>query len=219
MVGLDARQLEADGPAPEWDVVTLIGEGPNGRMYLAEERAPGRRMVAVKIIAALDSPEAARARLEAVLPDLKSLAHPNIAAVIGGGTTAEGAPYLVSEYVPAVSLECALARAPIAIEVRLLIAKRVAAALEYAHARAQAHGHVAGTNVLLPGRSPLAARLVDHGAAGIAGRTATVGGDVTAILELIRTLLPEIPALCSNAVSAAEICALVDSEIRRQTGN
>lgn len=217
-VGLEVGQQEAAAsPAPQWQIVALIGEGPNGRTYLAEQRTPGRRMVAVKIITPLDRREAARVRIEAALPRLASMVHPNIAAIIGGGTTAEGQPYLVTEYIAGVSLERARERSPMPLGHRLVMARQVASALEYTHGRGEAHGHVVEANVLLPRHDPRVARLTDYGTSEIAGRQVTAETDVTALLELIERLLPEVATL-DQAASAAEAGARIESEIDRLAG-
>src|SRR5262249_38803640 len=76
-----------------------IGEGGMGTVWLAQQREPIRRLVAVKLIkAGMDSKQVI-ARFEAERQALALMDHPNIARVIDAGTTAGGRPYFVMDLV------------------------------------------------------------------------------------------------------------------------
>ena len=72
-----------------------IGEGGFGIVYVAEQREPVRRRVALKLIRlGMDTREFV-ARFEAERQALALMDHPNIARVFDAGATATGRPYLV----------------------------------------------------------------------------------------------------------------------------
>ena len=75
-----------------------------GEVWLAEQTEPVRRQVALKVIkAGMDSAQVV-ARFEAERQALALMDHPNIATVFDGGTTPEGRPYFVMEYVQGVPI-------------------------------------------------------------------------------------------------------------------
>src|ERR1035438_5003487 len=81
-------------------VVRVIGEGGMGIVYLAEQREPIHRRVALKVIKpGMDSKEVI-ARFESERQALALMDHPNIARVFDAGTSEMGRPYFAMEYVP-----------------------------------------------------------------------------------------------------------------------
>ncbi|MGH8237157.1 MAG: protein kinase domain-containing protein, partial [Steroidobacteraceae bacterium] len=81
-----------------------IGEGGCGVVYLAEQVAPVRREVALKVIRlGMDSKEVL-ARFEAERQVLALMDHPNIAKVLEAGSTTSGRPYFVMELVRGIKI-------------------------------------------------------------------------------------------------------------------
>ncbi len=77
----------------------MIGEGGLGEVWLAEQKHPVRRRVAVKLIkAGMDSREII-ARFESERQALALMDHPTIAKVYDAGSTDRGLPYFAMEYV------------------------------------------------------------------------------------------------------------------------
>ena len=75
-----------------------------GSVYVAEQREPVRRRVALKVIKwGMDTKEVL-ARFEVEHHALTIMNHPNIARVYDAGATSEGRPYFVMEYVPGIPL-------------------------------------------------------------------------------------------------------------------
>src|SRR5262249_39972462 len=108
--GAFAETVEAaSGEAPgaligPYKLIELLGEGGMGSVWLAQQTAPVRRMVAVKLIkAGMDSAQVV-ARFEAERQALALMDHPHIARVLDGGTTGEGRPYFVMDLVKGVPL-------------------------------------------------------------------------------------------------------------------
>ena len=81
-----------------------IGEGGMGAVYLATQKEPVRRKVALKVIKpGMDSKQVV-SRFEAERQALAMMDHPNIAKVIDGGTTESGRPYFVMELVKGIPI-------------------------------------------------------------------------------------------------------------------
>jgi eukaryotic-like serine/threonine-protein kinase len=103
--------LEADGPAEGigetigcYKLLEKIGEGGMATVYMAEQKRPIRRRVALKLIKlGMDSKQVI-ARFEAERQALALMDHPHIAKVLDAGTTDNGRPYFVMELVKGISM-------------------------------------------------------------------------------------------------------------------
>ena len=80
-------------------LVQVLGEGGMGEVWLAEQREPVRRQVAVKLIKPGMNSKAVLARFDAERQALALMDHPNIAKVLDAGTSETGRPYFVMELV------------------------------------------------------------------------------------------------------------------------
>jgi eukaryotic-like serine/threonine-protein kinase len=83
--------------AGRYKLLEEIGQGGMGTVWAAEQTAPVRRKVALKLIKAGMDSRAVPARFEAERQALARMDHPNIAKVLDGGLTESGRPYLVTE--------------------------------------------------------------------------------------------------------------------------
>jgi hypothetical protein len=82
-----------------YKLLEKVGEGGFGTVYVAEQREPVKRRVALKIIKlGMDSKQVI-ARFEAERQALALMDHPNIARVLEAGATDTGRPYFVMELV------------------------------------------------------------------------------------------------------------------------
>ena len=92
--------LERPGMAiGRYTLLEEIGEGGCGVVYLAEQREPVRRRVALKILKPGMDTRSVVARFEAERQALALMDHPNIARVLDGGATETGRPFFVMELV------------------------------------------------------------------------------------------------------------------------
>src|SRR6266566_2002348 len=100
--------LLSDAPPPtekpgdkigHYKLLEQIGEGGCGVVYMAEQEAPVRRRVALKIIKPGMDTNNVMARFEAERQALALMDHPNIAKVLDAGATDAGRPYFVMELV------------------------------------------------------------------------------------------------------------------------
>src|SRR5215467_9592306 len=92
-----ARISKSIGP---YRLIHKLGEGGMGQVWLAEQTAPVRRQVALKLIKAGMYDAAVVQRFQAERQSLAIMDHPTIAKVFDAGTTDRGQPYFVMEYVP-----------------------------------------------------------------------------------------------------------------------
>jgi serine/threonine protein kinase len=91
--------VKLGGSIGRYKLLSILGEGGMGVVYLAEQQRPIRRQVALKVIKpGMDSTRVIE-RFEAERQALALLDHPNIAHVHDAGTTENGRPYFVMEYV------------------------------------------------------------------------------------------------------------------------
>ncbi len=126
-----------------------IGEGGFGDVYLAEQREPVKRRVALKIIKLGMDTRQVVARFEAERQALAMMDHPNIATVFDAGATEEGRPYFVMEYVNGLAITdyCDSVNLPTTDRLKLFIA--VCNAIQHAHQKGVIHRDVKPSNVLV----------------------------------------------------------------------
>src|SRR5205823_4044198 len=82
-----------------YKLLEKVGEGGFGVVYVAEQREPVKRRVALKIIKLGMDTKQVVGRFEAERQALALMDHPNIAKVFDGGATEAGRPYFVMELV------------------------------------------------------------------------------------------------------------------------
>lgn len=132
-----------------YKLLQQIGEGGFGIVYMAEQDEPVRRRVAVKIIRpGMDSKDIL-ARFEAERQALAMMDHPNIAKVYGGGTTANGHPYVAMELVKGVPITNYCDENCIDINARLRLFVSVCHAVQHAHQKGVIHRDLKPSNVLV----------------------------------------------------------------------
>jgi Tol biopolymer transport system component len=149
-----------------YQVVELIGTGGMGSVYRAL-RADDlfHKEVAIKIVRrGLDLERVVRQfRRERQIT--ASLEHPNIATLIDGGTTPEGLPYFVMEFIRGKPIDVYCANAGLAIRERLRLFAAVCAAVQFAHERGVVHRDIKPGNILVT--SSGIPKLLDFGIAKI----------------------------------------------------
>jgi hypothetical protein len=143
-----------------FELERLAGEGGMGTVYRALDRATGQP-AAVKVL--LRSADAARFVREARL--LEGVRHPAVVRYVGEGTTSDGAPYLVMEWLDGEELLTRLARARLTVEETVTLARRVLGALVELHARGVLHRDLKPSNLLLCGGRVEEVKLLDFGIA------------------------------------------------------
>jgi WD40 repeat protein/tRNA A-37 threonylcarbamoyl transferase component Bud32 len=158
-----------DGPGTKigrYELLSLIGEGGMGLVYLAEQKEPVKRRVALKIIKpGMDSAQVI-ARFEAERQALALLDHPNIAHVFDAGTTEAGRPYFVMEYVKGLSITAYCDQCTLNIEQRLRLFEQVCEAIHHAHQKGIIHRDIKPSNILVSVHGDRAVpKIIDFGIA------------------------------------------------------
>jgi serine/threonine protein kinase/WD40 repeat protein len=151
------RACEPRPPASEvpaqmigrYKLLEKIGEGGFGEVWMAEQREPVKRRVALKIIKpGMDSRQIV-ARFEAERQALAMMDHPNIAKVLDGGAMETGRPYFVMELVRGTKITefCDQNRLPTRARLDLFI--QVCQAVQHAHQKGIIHRDIKPSNILV----------------------------------------------------------------------
>src|SRR5262245_15763922 len=132
-----------------YKILEQIGEGGMGVVYVAEQTAPVRRKVALKIIKpGMDSREVV-ARFEAERQALAVMDHPNIAKVHEAGATENGQPYFIMELVHGVPITEYCDQCNLTTRERLKLFITLCQAVQHAHQKGVIHRDIKPTNVLV----------------------------------------------------------------------
>jgi eukaryotic-like serine/threonine-protein kinase len=143
--GLQAGQLFAE----RFELVRKLGEGGMGQVWLAEQTFPVRRQVAVKLIKAGMYDEAVVQRFESERQALAIMDHPAIAKVFDAGTTRQGQPYFVMEYVPGLPITEYCDQKKLKIADRLELFIQACEGVQHAHQKAIIHRDLKPANILV----------------------------------------------------------------------
>ena len=176
----EAQTLEAQGKQPaenrndpmegrrigSYRVIREIGHGGMGAVYLAF-RADDQyhKQVAIKLVrSGMDSDSILR-RFRKERQILANLEHPNIARLFDGGTTEEGWPYFVMEYIDGHPIDVYCDKRRLSVAERLKLFCHVCSAVQHAHKNLVVHRDLKPSNILLtPDGDP---KLLDFGIAKI----------------------------------------------------
>jgi eukaryotic-like serine/threonine-protein kinase len=190
---LDPTSAAGVGVSPSMQIgpyrlLERVGEGGMGEVWLAEQRQPVRRQVALKVIkAGMDTREVI-ARFEAERQALALMNHPNIAGVYDAGATPEGRPYFAMEYVHGIPITDYCDKQRLSIPDRLALFVDVCAAVQHAHQKGIIHRDIKPSNVLVTTqdekRTP---KIIDFGVAKATSQRLTERTVFTELGQLIGT--------------------------------
>src|ERR1700677_3337115 len=93
----------SDDDFGRYQIVRPLGEGGMGTVYLAEQREPIRRRVALKVVKLGMDTGQVLSRFAKERQSLAMMDHPNIARIFDAGATPKGRPYFVSGYIEGLS--------------------------------------------------------------------------------------------------------------------
>jgi serine/threonine protein kinase len=150
--------------AGRFEIEHEAGSGGTGAVYAARDHFSGER-IALKILHSTGSShqEAERFSREAQL--LAELCHPGIVSYVAHGTTADGQCYLAMEWLAGEDLSQFLSRGPLSVTDTLLVARRVAEALQVAHRRSVVHRDLKPTNLFVVDSQLEKIKILDFGIA------------------------------------------------------
>ena len=132
-----------------YKLLEQIGEGGMGAIWLAEQREPVRRRVALKIIKLGMDTKEVMARFEAERQALALMDHPHIAKVFDAGATEAGRPYFVMEYIKGVPILAHCDAVRLDTRERLRLFMSVCHAIQHAHQKGIIHRDIKPSNVLV----------------------------------------------------------------------
>jgi len=171
-----------------YKLLEQIGEGGFGTVWMAEQREPVHRRVALKLIKLGMDTKQVIARFEAERQALAMMEHPGIAAVLDAGATDSGRPYFVMELVRGSPITEYCDRKKVEIRERLELVVQVCEALEHAHQKGVIHRDIKPSNVLVTtiGDRPLP-KIIDFGIAKATTRQLTEKTLFTEFRQMIGT--------------------------------
>ena len=188
----DTRTLRLDGSAGavigRYHLLQKIGEGGMGEVWLAEQKEPVRRRVAIKLIkAGMDTREVV-ARFESERQALALMDHPSIAKVFDAGSTPQGAPYFVMEYVAGTPITEYCDSRRLSTRERLELFMRVCEGVQHAHQKAIIHRDLKPSNILVAEVDDKPApKIIDFGVAKALTQRLTADTMFTRVGALIGT--------------------------------
>jgi serine/threonine-protein kinase len=180
------QRLEEGRRLGPYSVLREIGRGGMGSVCLAARADDAyQKLVAIKIIRReLDSEDLVR-RFRSERQILATLDHPNITRLLDGGTSDEGLPYFVMEYIEGEPIDQYCNARKLNISARLKLFQSVCAAVHYAHQNLVIHRDIKASNVLVTKEG--VPRLLDFGIAKLLVQAAPADSATT----LLRPLTPE----------------------------
>jgi len=150
-----------------YTILRPLGSGGMGSVYLAERREGFQQQVAIKTLRrGVDTDDVIR-RFLAERQILAQLDHPNVAKLFDGGTTPDGRPYFVMEFVRGEPITAHADAQRLDVPARLDLMKTVAGALQHAHQHLVVHRDLKPSNVLVSHDGVV--KLLDFGIARLIG--------------------------------------------------
>ncbi|MEM7352903.1 MAG: serine/threonine-protein kinase [Acidobacteriota bacterium] len=147
---LEAPEVSRGRRIGAYRLLRRIGQGGMGSVYLAvrDDKAFQRRVVVKLVRHGMESEDLNR-RLEIERQILASLDHPNIARIYDGGTTVEGLPYFVMEYIEGERIDTYCDRNRLGVDERLALFLKICSAVQSAHQNLVIHRDLKPSNILV----------------------------------------------------------------------
>src|SRR5437660_3830804 len=147
-------------------IIRECGQGGMGVVYLAERADDQyRKRVAIKMLKPGINKDEVLRRFRNERQALAALDHPNIVRLLDGGSTEEGLPYLIMDYVEGVRIDEYCDNHRLSIAERLQLFRTICLAVQYAHETLVIHRDLKPGNILITKEG--VARLLDFGIAKV----------------------------------------------------
>jgi eukaryotic-like serine/threonine-protein kinase len=158
----EERNLMIGRKIAHYEVLSQLGRGGMGEVYLAQDSRLGRKVALKFLPANLSAEDRARKRLIKEAQAAAKLDHPNICTIYEVGQQ-DGLHFIAMQYVEGETLACRIHRKPLEIKEVLDIAAQVADALAEAHSRAIIHRDIKPANIMMTTRRQV--KVMDFGLA------------------------------------------------------
>src|SRR5208282_852375 len=174
---------------PPYRCVAKIASGGMGDVFRAA-RADGTfdKQVAIKLIQGARSTDFFLSRFQNERQILATLDHPNIARLLDGGSTEEGLPYLVMEYIQGLPIDEFCIQKNLDTRERLELFRTVCSAVQFAHQNLVVHRDLKPSNILVT--SDGVPKLLDFGIAKILN-TEQRGSEDAPTVTIVQMMTPE----------------------------
>lgn len=161
---VDVHQTGYDESIQNYRVIDLLGEGGMGQVYLAERSDDQyQQQVAIKVLGVRRPTDELVQRFRAERQMLATLNHINIAKLLDGGETEDGAPFLVMEYIDGQSIDTYCDAHSLDTRARLRLFMKVCSAVDHAHRNLIIHRDIKPSNIMVDDQGE--PRLLDFGIA------------------------------------------------------
>ncbi len=182
-----AEALPSGGRIGAYRLLHEIGRGGMGTVHLAaRDDGEFRHQVAIKLVNRGMDTDLILRRFRHERQILAGLDHPNIARLLDGGTTDDGRPYFVMEYIEGQPLNEHCEKRALSLAARLTLFRTVCGAVQYAHQNLIVHRDIKASNILVTAGVP---KLLDFGIAKLLDSASD--GAATAAPLTMRALTPE----------------------------
>ncbi|NQV34870.1 MAG: protein kinase [Phycisphaeraceae bacterium] len=149
-----------------YKLLEKVGEGGFGVVYVAEQKRPVKRRVALKIIKLGMDTKQVIARFEAERQALALMDHPNIAKVFDAGATDTGRPFFVMELVKGNPITQYCDQEKLDTKTRLDLFIKVCQAIQHAHQKGIIHRDIKPSNIMITLHDGVAVpKVIDFGIA------------------------------------------------------
>jgi non-specific serine/threonine protein kinase/serine/threonine-protein kinase len=196
--------VAGDDDFGRYHILRTLGEGGMGTVFLAEQREPIRRPVALKVVKLGMDTGQVLARFANERQALAMMDHPNIARIFDAGATPKGRPYFVMEYIEGAPITqyCDGKRMTIGQRLELFLA--VCRGVQHAHQKGVIHRDLKPSNVLVTEREgkPLP-KVIDFGIAKATDQWAVEATLLTQFGQMVGT--PEYASPEQAEVTTGEV--------------
>lgn len=170
---MDVRNGDNE-PVPErvgpYEIISLLGEGGMGRVYLGRQVEGVKRRVAIKTIRPRLKADGVLQRFELEKRTLASLKHPYLAHLYDAGESEQGTPYFAMEYIEGLPINRFCEEESLTVMQKLALFLKVCDAVQFAHVRGIIHRDLKPANVLVVRQGDeIIPKIIDFGIAKAVG--------------------------------------------------